>query len=123
MSVINVRAVDFALYHVANLDRSLAFYTDVLGLPAGERWKKWVEVEAPNMTIAVALLDDPPEKPDRSAVALAVDDVDEAIKNLKAAAVTVVHGPDDDPVCRHASILDPDGNMIWIHGRKDGTAG
>jgi len=111
-----------ALCHIADLDRSLAFYTDVLGLPTGERWKKWVEVEAPNMTIALALLDDVPEKPDRSAVALAVDDVDEAIKNLKAAGVTIVHGPDDDPVCHNASILDPDGNMIWIHGREDGTS-
>ena len=123
MSVISVRAVDFALYHVRDLDRALAFYRDVLGLPAGERWKKWVEVEAPNMTIALALLDGAPEKPDRSAVALAVDDVDEAIAGLKAAGVTIAHGPDDDPVCRHASILDPDGNIIWIHARKDGSAG
>ena len=123
MSVITVRAVDFTLYHVADLDRSLTFYRDVLGLPEGERWKKWVEVEAPNLTIALALLDGAPEKPNRSAVALAVDDVDEAIEKLKAAGVTISHGPDDDPVCRHASILDPDGNVIWIHGRKDGTHG
>ena len=123
MSVVEVRAVDFALYHVADLDRSLAFYRDVLGLPAGKRWKKWVEVETPNMTVALALLDGASEKPGRSAIALAVDDVDEAITKLKAAGVTIVHGPDDDPVCRHASIADPDGNVIWIHGRKDGTAG
>ena len=63
MSVVEVRAVDFALYHVADLDRSLAFYRDVLGLPAGERWKKWVEVETPNMTVALALLDGAPQKP------------------------------------------------------------
>ena len=75
------------------------------------------------MTIALALLDDAPTKPGRSAIALAVDDVDEAIEKLKAAGVTIVHGPDDDPVCRHASIADPDGNVIWIHARKNGTAG
>lgn len=123
MSVVEVRAVDFALYHVADLDRALAFYRDVLGLKEGERWKKWVEVDTPNMSIALALLDGAPEKPGRGAIALAVEDVDESIKKLKAAGVTVVHGPDDDPVCRHASILDPDGNVIWIHARKDGTAG
>ncbi len=123
MGVVEVRAVDFALYHVADLDRALAFYRDVLGLPEGERWKKWVEVEAPNLTIALALLDSTPEKPALSAIALAVDDVDGSVEKLRAAGVTILHGPDDDPVCRHASIADPDGNVIWLHARKDGTAG
>jgi extradiol dioxygenase family protein len=29
----------------------------------------------------------------------------------------------ESPVCHHATITDPDGNIIWIHHRKDGTSG
>lgn len=61
--------------------------------------------------------------PPRGAVALAVADVAAALEELKAASMTVITDPNESPVCHFASVLDPDGNSLWIHHRKDGPVG
>ena len=56
-------------------------------------------------------------------MALAVADVEATLEELKAAGVQVLDGPDETPLCYIASVLDPDGNTLVIHQRKDGSAG
>jgi predicted enzyme related to lactoylglutathione lyase len=50
-----------------------------------------------------------------------VDDFDKAIARLKASGCTFRLEPMETPVCRMAVVLDPDGNSVTIHRRKDGT--
>ena len=45
------------------------------------------------------------------------------IEEMKAKGAEVVFGPFESPVCWVAAVLDPDGNSLWIHQRKDGTTG
>ena len=42
---------------------------------------------------------------------------------LRAKGVTIVSEPREQNVCYGALILDPDGSVVIIHQRKDGTAG
>ena len=56
-------------------------------------------------------------------VAIAVDDVTKAIEELRAKRVTVAMDASETSVCFTGMIVDPDGNNIWLHQRKDGTAG
>jgi predicted enzyme related to lactoylglutathione lyase len=58
-----------------------------------------------------------------AAVALAVDDVRKAVAELKAKGVSIKAEPEETGVCFMATIVDPDGNEIILHHRRDGSAG
>ena len=46
-----------------------------------------------------------------------VDDLDETLRSLRAGGVAI-EDPYDGPVCRQASLADPEGNKITLHQRK-----
>ena len=52
-----------------------------------------------------------------------MDDVAAAIEELESKGVKVTLPVNESPVCHFACILDPDGNTVWLHQRKDGTFG
>ena len=122
-----VRGVDFVSYQVSDMDKAIGFYRDTLGLPLNMTYEGfWSEFSAGDVTIALTV----PQSGEASsaggggaAVALAVDDVEAAAADLKEKGVPVVFGPEETPVCHMAMIVDPDGNPIWLHRRKDGTVG
>src|SRR5688572_5192721 len=121
-----VRGVDFILLGVADVERSRQFYKDTLGLkPAGEWPPYWYEFDAGSSTIAIGT--PPPEAPQPpyaggTTFALAVADAKAAMEELRAKGVPVVQDISETRVCFMGLIADPDGNMIWLHQRKDGTA-
>lgn len=118
-----VRAVDFVVVNVADLERAEAFYRDTLGLrvPLTEDSARWKEFDAPPVALALRL--DPQSPGVNAAVALAVEDVAAAVEELRAKGVTVLLEPYETDVCHTAMIRDPDGNLLLLHQRKDGTAG
>ena len=127
---LKVRGADFVLYWVSDMERSLRFYRDFLGMEVGANWgNEWVELDAPPTTLALVRAG-----ADRSAegvttgvhapsIALAVEDVAAALEQARAAGYTVKQEPMDSPVCVSAAVLDPDGNLVGLHTRKDGTWG
>ena len=105
------KAVDFISYAVSDMDRSEAFYREILGLDVevargapGTRAFGYMELDA-------------------GGVALAVADVGEAVDELRGKGVTIAMDPIETPVCFMAVVEDPDGNKVLLHQRKDGTAG
>ena len=123
----DVRAVDFILLSVSDMERSKAFYTETLGLKAAAEWPPyWYEFEAGTTTLAIAR--PPKEAPQPpynggTSVALAVPDVAAALEELRAKGVTIIQEKEESPVCHMALIADPDGNLLWLHRRNDGTVG
>ena len=122
-----VRGVDFILLGVSDVERSRAFYRDTLGLKPAAEWPPyWYEFDAGASTVAIGV--PPKEAPQPpyqggTTFALAVSDAKAAMEELKAKGVQVLQDLDESSVCFMALIADPDGNAIWIHQRKDGTAG
>ena len=121
------RAVDFVSYSVTDMDRSEAFYRDVLGLdvevPRGEpgtRAAGYMEFDAGGTAISLTAL---PHLHPNALVALAVEDVSAAVEELRSKDVQIVMEPLETPVCFMAVVADPDGNQILIHRRKDGSFG
>lgn len=121
------RAVDFVSYSVSDMDRSEAFYRDVLGLavevPRGEpgtRAAGYMELDAGGTAISLTAL---PELHPNAIVALAVEDVGAAVEELRGKDVLIAMEPLETPVCFMAVVADPDGNRILLHQRKDGTFG
>lgn len=123
------RGIDFFVYNVSDIARSAEFYEHTLGLTVTS-WEGpgWVEFAIGATHTVLALRFEPEDAgadaPFRSgAIAIAVDDVEQAVAELRARGVDVVLGPGEQASCFAAGISDPDGNLILIHSRKDGTAG
>jgi predicted enzyme related to lactoylglutathione lyase len=121
------RAVDFVSYSVTDMDRSEAFYRDVLGLdvevPRGEpgtRASGYMEFDAGGTAISLTVL---PRLHPNAIVALAVEDVGSAVEELRSKGVQINMESLETPVCFMAVVADPDGNQILIHQRKNGTFG
>jgi predicted enzyme related to lactoylglutathione lyase len=122
-------AVDFVVYGVRDLGQAVAFYHETLGLPVGDAFPefRWAEFAAGNVTLAVvevpAAEAPQPGYAGGATVALAVPDVPAAVAELRGKGVRVLTESEESPVCHIATISDPDGNRLFLHQRKDGTAG
>ena len=123
------RGVDFFCYTVSDISKSADFYENTLGLTL-YAWidPGWVEFSVGDTPTVLALratregLDANGESRG-GAIALAVEDVHRAVAELRAQGVYVVLEPGEQATCYAAGIADPDGNLILLHSRKDGTAG
>ncbi len=124
------RGTDFVMYEVSDLERSVAFYRDVLGLSLASFHPEfsWAEFAAAPTTLALfAPAQFRPQAPapraGGAAVFLAVADVPAAVDELRRQGVPVLVEPFETPVCWNAAVADPDGNVVGLHQRKDGTWG
>ena len=124
----DIRAVDFVVYTVESVDEAIPFYQDTLGLELEYRDDEfgWVEFAAPPTTLAIA--EENPQYPSKAGergaeVAFSVEDVEEALDELREADVEILMDVQQSPVCTMAIIEDPDGNPTTLHCRDDGTAG
>lgn len=118
-----VRAIDFVVVHVADMDRAIAFYRDTLGIPIAADGVHEIWTELDTSPVTVALFRNPDSAGSNASIALAVDDVEKAAATFRAAGREVVLEPMETPVCHMAAVLDLDGNALILHQRKDGTAG
>ena len=120
-----VRAIDFVMVNVSDMERSAAFYRDTLGLdvPMNEDGPVWKEFDTPPVALALFRNQNTSAPGTNALIALAVEDVAAALEELRGKGVKVVMEPVESPVCYQALIEDPDGNALILHQRKDGTAG
>lgn len=121
----NIRGTDFVMYPVTDLERAATFYRDVLGLRQesyNSEWK-WAEFDCGNVTLAIKSGETLPQAPAGARIALAVEDVRAAHKEMRMRGVRIAMEPQDFSVCWAMEILDPDGNGIMLHQRADGSVG
>jgi predicted enzyme related to lactoylglutathione lyase len=120
-----IRGADFVMYLVSDLARAAGFYRDILGLSQevySEEWG-WAEFNCGNITLALKAGEKLPELIRGGRIALAVDNIHAAHEELKKRGVPIVSEPRDYSVCWAMEILDPDGNVVILHKRADGTVG
>ena len=120
----------------SNLDRTVAFYCDLLGLKLVLRKPQasgelafldagggMLEIFAP-ATAVTGARDVPAEEAGMRHLTFAVSDVDEAIATLEAAGVSIAERPRDahnrEMVRRVAFIRDPDGLLVELVERSPG---
>jgi catechol 2,3-dioxygenase-like lactoylglutathione lyase family enzyme len=112
---VNVETVDFLTIPTRDVERSVQWYADVLGLDRGAPG----EVETPNVTISFW---DPERngeefKPHVGGFAIRVGDVAEARRELETKGVAFTGETVDTGVCHMGFFEDPDGNTIILHRR------
>jgi predicted enzyme related to lactoylglutathione lyase len=117
----HITGVDFVAIPTQDIEASVQFYGEVLGLPPVKRWGQMpaAEFQAGNLTLAVM---DPTAfgqefRPHGVPIALQVDDVAEARADLESKGVRFVTEIIDSGVCQQAIFLDPSGNQLDLHHR------
>jgi predicted enzyme related to lactoylglutathione lyase len=116
-----VRGVDFVSIPTRDIEASVAFYGETLGLPRSvyRPDRGFAEFETGNLTLNVF---DPSAvgrefAPAPNPVALHVDDVAAARATLEGRGVRFFGDIVDTSVCHMAFLADPDGNALMLHHR------
>lgn len=112
--------IGYVILYVSDLDVSIAFYRDVVGLPYRFTDAGYAEFGTEGTRFALyerrraEWLTEHPVRPGPAAeIVLVVDDVDACARRLAAAGAAVLSGPADRPWGhRTVHIADPDGFVV-----------
>lgn len=115
----------FIVYPSTDQVRSRAFYEGILGLTPATSLALpdgfWIEYEIGPHTLAVGKEPFLKASGDGPHLALEVEDFEQTIEHLRLHRVPFAHEPFELPGCWAAIVLDPDGNKLGIHQRKQRT--
>jgi catechol 2,3-dioxygenase-like lactoylglutathione lyase family enzyme len=119
--VITVERTDFVSVPVTDMQRSIAFYGETLGLHRASDTEGWPEFQL-GENVSLYLVDPTNigrefEGPHTASIALRVPDVEAAQRALETKGVEFVGEPFDTGVCHMAIFHDPDGNTLMLHRR------
>ncbi|HZC88253.1 MAG TPA: VOC family protein [Nitrososphaera sp.] len=101
---------------VSNMEKSVRFYKDTLGLPVKTKSKDWTEFFNNNTVLALH----PAKKRSNMKtgtgmlVGFEVSDLDSTVKRLKEKRVKFFKKLKEEPFGKHAIVRDPDGHLISI---------
>jgi predicted enzyme related to lactoylglutathione lyase len=116
-----VTGVDFVAVPTQDLDASVKFYGEVLGLTrsAYRPDRHFAEFETGTVTLSVMVAEEYGLgfNPNRNAIALHVDDVEDARATLGERGVEFAGETFDTGVCHMAFFSDPAGNALMLHHR------
>jgi catechol 2,3-dioxygenase-like lactoylglutathione lyase family enzyme len=116
-----ITKTDFVFLPITNWQRAAAFYGDVLGLECSKRYSNDLGGEFETGSLSIQLVDmtklDREVPPSTGAIALHVDDVEEARSELGSKGVEFQGETLDSGVCFQAYFKDPDGNALILHHR------
>lgn len=110
-------ALSLIVLYVHDIERSLAFYRDQLGLTVTEQHgHNWIELDTGGTTLALHKYDGGPLADEqRTELFFTVDDVDQTYETLRSYGVEFVEAPTDQTFgFRTGACLDPDGNRVSI---------
>jgi catechol 2,3-dioxygenase-like lactoylglutathione lyase family enzyme len=116
-----VTGTDFVFLPITSFEKADEFYSEVLGLPCSKRYDNSLggEFETGSLTIQVVDVAKIGREfaPSKGAIALHVDDVEEARSELESRGVRFEGETMDSGVCYQAFFEDPDGNALILHHR------
>ena len=116
-----ITGADFLIIGSTDIEKSVRFYGETLGLERGKQWGQMpaYEFETGNLTIAVMQSDafGLEFKPNTHPLEFRVGDFEAAKAELESKGVEFRGEPIDSGVCLQAFFTDPDGNALGIHHR------
>jgi predicted enzyme related to lactoylglutathione lyase len=115
-----ITSIAFILYPVTDVAAARRFYEESLGLRLTHSFGgEWFEYDLRDATFAITVSDAEHPVPVRGAVvAFEVDDLEAEVVRLRGLGISMVSEMAETPVCRFASVRDPDGNEVILHQRR-----
>jgi lactoylglutathione lyase len=121
--------VNYAIVFVSDMERSVAFYRDVIGLPLRFESTHWTEFATEGATLALHLSEEPGvpkarakgEAPGSCRPGLSVPNLDEFHQRMVANGVACLQEPKVVFGSRVAQYSDPDGLTISVGEHRRGS--
>lgn len=112
-----IQSLAFIRYPVRDFTRAREFYEQALGLKLTHEFGgAWFEYDLGDATFAICHADAEHPAPVQGAVAaFEVDDLGAELERLGSLGISPASPVVNTPVCRFASLRDPDGNEILLH--------
>ncbi len=110
------KKVSAVILIVSEMQKSIVFYKDILGLPIKSHSEDWTEFFANGTVLALH----PAENKSKLRTGISilvgfmVSDLESSVKRLKENKVKFFKEPKNEPFGKHAIIEDPDGHLISI---------
>lgn len=122
---LQITGIDLSGYMVKDAPRAMAFYREVLGLEPSRIYpeNRGAEYELPDGTVFGLWGGGGKVMPFQpsNGILFAVTDLDAALAALKERDVPIVQQL-ETPNCRMAAINDSEGNLVFLHRRKESAA-
>lgn len=101
---------------VRNMERSVAFYRDVLGLKLLIQQDNWSQFDAGNVLIGLHPEGDEVRVAPTTGISIGiyVDNMDKAVTEIRRRFGKISVGPRNEPFGRWALVFDPDGYSVQI---------
>jgi predicted enzyme related to lactoylglutathione lyase len=109
--------LELVMVVVSDMERSLRFYRDVLGLGVEHESPHWSQLDAGTISIGLHPGAEERPAPDESPVQLAfyVEDAEQAVGELRSAGAEVAQEPVEEPFGGYLAVIrDPDGHAIQL---------
>ena len=118
------RKVGAVILLVSNMEKSIRFYKDTLGIPIKTKSKDWTEFFNRDTVLALH----PAKKKSKiktgsgMLVGFEVSDLESTVKKLKEKKVKFFKKLKEEPFGKHTIIQDPDGHLVSIAEIKEKAA-
>jgi lactoylglutathione lyase len=114
----NIRHLGSVILAVSNLEKSLKFYSEIIGLPVKNHRENWVELAKEGATVILH----PASKPINTGtsiengivVGLVVGDIESAVKELKLKNIPIYREIISHKSGKNCIVLDPDKYMVSL---------
>ena len=116
---VNIKKVGNVILAVADIDKSLQFYHEIIGLPIRTQRRSWVDLGTSGALLSLHPASLTAQHIGSSiengiTIGFLVGDVKSAIEELKSKGVTIYRDIVEKDAGKNAVILDPDGYLISL---------
>ena len=116
----NIKRIGNIILEVKDLDASIKFYHEVLGMPIKNERRNWVDLGQQSGGMlslhpaSITTSHTNSTKENGILIGLTIGDLDSAIEELSAAKIEIFRDIQERQAGKNAVILDPDGYMISL---------
>ncbi|HYL66619.1 MAG TPA: VOC family protein [Nitrosopumilaceae archaeon] len=114
----NIKHLGSVIIAVSNLEKSVKFYNEIIGMPIKNKRENWVELGKQGATVilhpATTKINTGTSIENGIVIGLVVGDIKSAIQELKSQNVTIYRDIESHKPGTNAIVLDPDKYMISL---------
>ena len=114
----NIKHLGSVIVAVSNLEKSVKFYNEIIGMPIKNKRENWVELAKQGATVilhpATTKINTGTSIENGIVIGLVVGDIQSAVQELKSQNIPIYRDIETHKAGKNAIVLDPDKYMISL---------
>ncbi|HEV2193546.1 MAG TPA: VOC family protein [Nitrosopumilaceae archaeon] len=114
----NIKHLGSIIVAVSNLEKSVKFYNEIIGMPIKNKRENWIELAKQGATVilhpATTKINTGTSIENGIVIGLVVGDIQSAVQELKSQNVPIYRDIESHKAGKNAIVLDPDKYMISL---------